>query len=257
MDLQLSGKRAIVLGGTRGIGRAIADLLAEEGAHVAVCARNQTQLDETVASLSAKGVKAFGGAVDISDGAQLRSWIAEAAEQLGGVDVLSSNASALTTGNSEDEWRRLFEIDLMGAIRSFETALPHLTRAAAASGDAAFVMISSVSAAEASSGLSAYGAVKAALIHVAKGLAREHAAKGVRVNVVSPGTVFFEGGVWGNVKERAPDFFTSVLKRNPTGRMATPEEIAAATIFLASPASRFTTGANLVVDGAITSRVNF
>lgn len=257
MDLRLKGKKAVVLGGTRGIGRAIAVTLAAEGSDVAICARNPAQLDEAVASLAAQGGKAFGGSVDIADGAQLRSWIARAAEQLGGIDVLISNASALTTGNTEDEWRRLFEVDLMGAVRSFETALPHLTQAASTSGDAAFVTISSVSAAEASNGLSAYGAIKASLIHVAKGLAREHAAKGVRVNVVSPGTVYFEGGVWGNVEQRAPDFFKSMIKRNPTGRMATPEEIAAATVFLASPASRFTTGVNLVVDGAITSRVNF
>lgn len=256
MDLQLKGKKAIVTGGTRGIGRAIAETLATEGADVAICARKAEEVDEAVASLSAKGVKAFGGVVDIADGEGLRRWIADVAGQLGGLDILVSNASALTTGNSDEEWRRLFEIDLMGAVRSFNAAMPFLTEAAAQRGDAAFVIISSVSAAEASS-LSAYGAVKASLIHVAKGLAREHAAKGVRTNVVSPGTVYFKGGVWGNVEERAPDFFNTMLKRNPTGRMATPEEIAAATTFLASPVSKFTTGVNLVVDGAITTRVNF
>lgn len=256
MDLQLKGKKAIVTGGTRGIGRAIAETLATEGADVAICARKPEEVDEAVASLSAKGVKAFGGVVDIADSDRLRGWIADVAGQLGGLDILVSNASALTTGNSDEEWRRLFEIDLMGAVRSFNAAMPFLTEAATQRGDAAFVIISSVSAAEASS-LSAYGAVKASLIHVAKGLAREHAAKGVRTNVVSPGTVYFKGGVWGNVEARAPDFFNTMLKRNPTGRMATPEEIAAATTFLASPVSKFTTGVNLVVDGAITTRVNF
>ena len=136
---------------------------------------------------------------DIADRASLTGWIAQAADQLGGLDILVSNASALTVGNSEEEWRRLFEIDLMGAVRSFETALPHLTEAAARTGDAAFVIISSVSAAEASA-LSAYGAMKASLIHVAKGMARQHAAQGVRTNVVSPGTVYFKGGVWGNIE---------------------------------------------------------
>lgn len=255
MDLQLKGKKAIVTGGSRGIGRAIAEALAAEGADVGLCARHEGQLQEAVESLKSKGVNALGQSVDIRDGARLKAWIAETATALGGLDILVSNASALTTGNSEEEWRSLFEVDLLGAVRSFEAALPFLTQAAA-NGDAAFVIISSVSAAEASS-LSAYGAIKASLIHVAKGLAREHAAKGVRTNVVSPGTVYFEGGVWANVEARAPDFFKSMIKRNPTGRMATAEEIAAAATFLASPASRFTTGVNLVVDGAITQRVNF
>ena len=256
MDLQLKGKRAIITGATRGIGRAIAETLATEGADVAIRARKADEVQEAVASLSAMGVNAVGGVVDIADGPALRQWIAEAAGRLGGLDILVSNASALTTGNSDDEWRRLFEIDLMGAVRSFEAALPFLGEAAEQRGDAAFVIISSVSAAEASA-LSAYGAVKASLIHVVKGLAREHAAKGIRTNVVSPGTVYFKGGVWGNVEAHAPEFFKTMLKRNPTGRMATPEEIAAATTFLASPVSKFTTGVNLVVDGAITTRANF
>lgn len=256
MDLQLRGKTAIVTGASRGIGRAIAELLAAEGADVAICARKPDEVGAAVASLEGHGVRALGGVVDIADGEALKRWIAETATALGGLDILVSNASALTTGNGEGEWRRLFEIDLMGAVRSFESAQPYLTEAAARRGDAAFVIISSVSAAEAAS-LSAYGAIKASLIHVAKGIAREQAAKGVRANVVSPGTVYFKGGVWGNVEENAPDFFKSMIKRNPTGRMATPEEIAAATVFLASPVSKFTTGVNLIVDGAITQRVNF
>lgn len=143
----------------------------------------------------------------------------------------------------------------MGAVRSFDAAKPFLTKAAAESGDAAFVMIASISAAEATSP-GAYGAVKAALIHFAKGVAKENAPAHIRANVVLPGTVFFEGGVWGNVKAGAPAFET-MIKRNPMGRMATPQEIAAATVFLASPLSAFTTGSNLVVDGGISARVNF
>jgi 3-oxoacyl-[acyl-carrier protein] reductase len=118
------------------------------------------------------------------------------------------------------------------------------------------VIISSVSAAE-TSAPSAYGAIKAALIHFAKGVAREAASKRLRCNVISPGTIYFKGGVWGNAEEQAPDFFKMMVGRNPTGRMGRPEEIAAAVAFLASPLSAFTTGVNLVVDGAITQRVNF
>ncbi|HZZ87762.1 MAG TPA: SDR family oxidoreductase [Caulobacteraceae bacterium] len=256
MDLQLEGKRAIVTGASRGIGRAIAELLAAEGASVAICARGQGGVDEVVAALEAKGATAFGAAVDIADGPALKAWIKDAAERLGGLDVLVSNASALTRGASEEDWKAMYDIDLMGAVRALEAARPFLEQAGAEHGDAAFIITSSVSAAEASAP-AAYGAIKAALIHFAKGVAREAAPRHLRCNVVSPGTVFFEGGVWGQTKAHAPDFFKMMIARNPTGRMATPQEIAAATVFLASPLSAFTTGINMVVDGAITQRANF
>ena len=256
MDLQLRGKKAIVTGASRGIGRSIAELLASEGADVAICARGADQVAEAVASLQSKGVKAFGQVADIADGPAFKSFITSSAEQLGGVDILVSNASALGAGAGEDQWKNLFDIDIMGAVRAFDAARPYLTEAAKAKGDAAFIIISSVSAAETTT-ISPYGAMKAALIHYAKGVAKEGAALGLRCNVVSPGTVFFEGGVWGNVKANSPQFFETMIKRNPTGRMATPEEIANATAFLASPVSAFTTGVNLLVDGAISARVNF
>lgn len=256
MDLRLKGKKAVVTGASRGIGRAIAELLAEEGADVAICARNEAQVQAAVAELKRHGGAAWGRSVDIADGAALKGFVQQAGETLGGIDVLVSNASALTVASRDEDWQALLDIDVLGAKRSFEAAKPFLESAAQANGDAAFVIISSVSAAEAS-GASAYGAMKAALIHLAKGLARENAAKKIRANVVSPGTVFFEGGVWGNAKAQNPQFFEAMLKRNPTGRMATPEEVAAAAVFLASPRSGFTTGVNLLVDGAISARVNF
>jgi 3-oxoacyl-[acyl-carrier protein] reductase len=253
MDLQLSGKRAIVTGASRGIGRAIAEALAAEGAQVAICARGQAGVDDVVQAI---GGKAFGAAVDIADGPALKHWIGESAERLGGLDILVSNASALSAGNSEEDWERMFQVDMMGAVRALEAARPFLEAVGEARGDAAFIITSSVSAAEASAP-SAYGAMKAALIHFAKGVARQGAPRHLRCNVVSPGTVYFKGGVWGNREEQAPDFFKMMIARNPTGRMATPQEIAAATVFLASPVSAFTTGINMVVDGAITQRANF
>jgi len=255
MDL-LKGKTAVVTGASRGIGKSIAEAFADEGANVAICARNADQVAAVVKELEGRGVKAWGAAVDIADGPALAGFIKQAGETLGGIDVLVSNASALVQGNGEDAWKAMFDIDMMGAVRSFEAARPFLEAAAAKSGDAAFVITSSISAAE-TDDPNCYGAMKAALIHWAKGVARQNAPKKVRCNVVSPGTVFFEGGVWGNVKQGAPAFFDTMLKRNPTGRMATPEEIAAATVFLASPRSGFTTGSNLVVDGAISRRANF
>ncbi|HEY8004898.1 MAG TPA: SDR family oxidoreductase [Phenylobacterium sp.] len=256
MDLQLKGKVAVVTGATRGIGRAIAETFADEGASVAICARNADQVAETVKALEARGVKAWGQAVDIADGESLKAFVEGAAAALGGIDILVSNASALVQGTQDANWQAMLEIDILGAVRSFAAAKPFLEAAGEAKGDAAFIITSSVSAAEAARP-DAYGAMKAAQVHYAKGVARDNAAKRIRCNVVSPGTVFFEGGVWGNVKANMPDFFQEMLKRNPTGRMATPEEIAAATVFLASPRSAFTTGINMLVDGAISSRVNY
>lgn len=256
MDLGLKGKKAIILGGTRGIGRAIADTLAKEGADVAVCARNAGQVAEAVAALKGFGVNATGAGVDIMDGAALKAWIAKAGAELGGIDILVSNAGAMAQGNDVSAWEQNFRLDVLGAVNAFEAAQPMLADAAAKKGDAAFVIIASISAAVAEMADS-YGPVKASLIHMAKGLARQHAKAGVRVNVVSPGMVYFEGGVWHMVETNMPDFFKKQLARNPTGRCATPQEIANAAVFLASPVSSYTTGSNLIVDGAISNRVNF
>jgi 3-oxoacyl-[acyl-carrier protein] reductase len=254
--LGLKGKSAVILGGTRGIGRAIADTLAGEGTNVAICARNAAQVKDAVASLRDRGVRATGASVDILDGTALKSWIASAAGELGGIDLLFSNAGAMAQGGDPASWEQNFRLDVLGAVNAFEAARPFLEKAGERNGDAACVIISSVSAAQADVA-SSYGPVKAALIHMAKGLARQYAPKKIRVNVVSPGTVYFKGGVWNMAEQTAPERFKQALARNPTGRMATPQEIANAAVFLASPASSFTTGSNLIVDGAISSRVNF
>lgn len=256
MDLGLKGRSALILGGTRGIGRAIAETLAKEGANVGICARNADQVAAAVAELKAMGVKATGASVDVTDGEALKAWIGKAAGELGGLHILISNAGAMAQGNDPDAWTQNFQLDVLAAVNAFDAAEPHLAQAAKEAGDAAFVIISSISAALADRADS-YGPMKAALIHMAKGLARQHAKAGIRVNVVSPGMVFFEGGVWDMVKKNAPDFFEQANARNPTGRCATPQEIADAAVFLASPRSTYTTGSNLIVDGAVSNRVNF
>ena len=256
MDLQLKSKRAVVLGGTRGIGRAIAETFAAEGADVAICARNAEQVEEAVAALRKTGVRASGAAVDIAKADALKAWVESVAQTFGGIDILVSNASALQLGAHTDAWEALLKIDILGAVNAFEAARPHLEKAAAERGDASVVMISSVSAVE-TQNAQAYGALKAALIHYAKGLAREMAKRRVRVNVVSPGTIYFKGGVWHMIEQNMPDRYKMAMNANPTGRMGTPQEIANATVFLSSPLSSFTTGANWIVDGAITQRVNF
>lgn len=256
MDSQLKGKNCIILGGTRGIGRAIADTLADEGANVAICARNGDQVAAAVAELKAKGVSATGGSVDVTNGEDLKAWITSTAETLGGIDILISNAGAMAQGNDPESWKQNFNLDVLGAVNAFDAAEPFLGKAADEKGDAAFVIIASISAAVADNAGS-YGPIKAALIHMAKGLARQHAKRGIRTNVVSPGMVYFEGGIWHQVEQNMPDFFKQALSRNPTGRCASPQEIANAAVFLASPLSSYTTGSNLIVDGTVSNRVNF
>lgn len=256
MDLQVKGKNCVILGGTRGIGRAIADTLADEGANVAICARNADQVATAVSEIKSKGVNATGASVDVTSEDQLKAWIKSAGEELGGIDILISNAGAMAQGNDPASWKQNFNLDLLGAVNAFDAAEPFLGKAADEKGDAAFIMIASISAAVADNAGS-YGPIKAALIHMAKGLARQHAKRGIRTNVVSPGMVYFEGGIWHQVEQNMPDFFKQAIARNPTGRCATPQEVANAAVFLASPLSSYTTGSNLIVDGTVSNRVNF
>jgi len=256
MDLGINGKRVVVIGGGRSIGRAIAEAFASEGASVALCARSSDQVNDTVTALKVKGATALGAAVDVKDGAQVAGFVEAAAAAFEGIDVLVSNASAMAFTRGEEDWRAMVEVDLLGAVRSFDAAKPFLLASAETHGDAAFVVISSASAIE-TNGPAPYGAIKAALIHYAKGVARENAPKKLRCNVVSPGMVFTEDGAWGRMKVDNPTLYAEMLGRNPMRRMATADEIAASVVFLASPRSAFTSGAHLVIDGAKPARVNF
>ncbi len=256
MNLKLRGRKAIITGATRGIGRAIAETLAAEGVDLGICARHDDPVKKTVATLKRFGGNVTGAAIDVANGPSLKGWISEAGESLGGIDILVCNASAMATLNNECDWKSSFQTDLMGTVRAVEAAKPFLECAGAQSGDASIVIISSVSAAEAFFE-SAYGATKAALIHFAKGIARREASKHVRANVVSPGMVYFKGSVWSTLEEQSPENFKRSLGLNPMGRMGSPSEIANAVAFLASPVSSFTSGVNLVIDGALMARVNY
>jgi 3-oxoacyl-[acyl-carrier protein] reductase len=253
MDLGLKGLKAIVTGGSKGIGRRCADAFAAEGAHVAVCARNGQEVDETVAAITAKGVTGFGQALDVADKAALEGWIEASADALGGIDIVVANVSALAVTDDEASWRKQFEVDMLHSVNTVNAAMPYLEK----SKHPSIVLISSVSGREIDFTGPAYGAFKAALIHYAHGLAYKLAPKMIRVNSVSPGNTYFEGGVWHWIENNNPELFKQALDLNPTGRMATPEEIAKGVVFLASPASSFTTGTNLVIDGALTKGVQY
>jgi 3-oxoacyl-[acyl-carrier protein] reductase len=245
VDFDLKGKKAVVTGGTRGIGRAIVETLAGEGCDVALCARNAGQVEEAVAALKQKGVKASGGAVDVADTKALKQWIGGAAQALGGLDIFIANVSALAMGMDEESWRRSLEVDVMGTVFGCEAAIPFLEKSQAG----ALVEIAGATR--------PYASVKAALVPYVKALARNLAAKKIRANMVSPGTIYFKGGVWDVTEQKNPDYFKAMVARNPSGRMGTPQEVANAAVFLASPRASFISGANLIVDGALTQRVQF
>jgi 3-oxoacyl-[acyl-carrier protein] reductase len=250
MDLGLEGLKAVVTGGSRGIGRAIVERLVGEGARVAFCARN----GDAVAALESQlGRAARGACLDVTDARTLKGWIDEAATEMGGIDILVPNVSALGGTLGDEGWRRGFEVDIMGTVRAVDAALPYLE----ASRHGSIVVISSTAALESLVGMRPYNSVKAALINYTSGLADDLAARGIRANAVSPGTIYFTDGVWGERERESPAFFESMLKRNPLGRMGTPQEVASAVAFLASPAASFITGANLVVDGGLTRRVQY
>jgi 3-oxoacyl-[acyl-carrier protein] reductase len=251
MDLGLKGLRAVVTGGTKGIGRAIAQTLAGEGAHIAYCARNAEEVTQTAKDFSSHGVTVLGRVVDVADGPALAAFVNEAAAAMGGIDIVVANVSALALPNEEVNWQRSFDVDMMGTVRLVNAAMPHLEK----SGKASIVTISSVSGREIDFAAGPYGAFKAAIVHYTQGLAYHLAGKHIRANTVSPGNTYFPGGVWNQIEHGNPELYNMALGMNPTGRMGTPQEMANAAVFLASPAASFITGTNLVVDGALTKGV--
>jgi 3-oxoacyl-[acyl-carrier protein] reductase len=251
MDLQLTGRKALISGASRGIGRAIAIELAREGCDLALCARGAEPLEALAKEL---GGRVYTQAVDVSDEQAVAGFVDAAAEQLSGLDIVVSNVSAGGL-KGPDQWRLSFDADLLAFVRMVEAAVPHLERSDAA----AIVAIGTTSAFDTLPPTSAnsYAALKAAVLEHASGLGHALARKGIRVNTVSPGPVDFPGGAWDKLHEGRPEFYEGIRARIPLGRLGRAEEVARAVTFLASPAASFCTAVNLVVDGGFVSRVQF
>ncbi len=251
MDLGLTGKRALITGATKGIGRAIAETLLAEGASVAICARTAADVDTAVAELSAKGT-AIGGCVDASDGDSLRAWVADSATKLGGIDIYIHNTSGKPARKLEG-WKNNFDIDLMALLHGVEAATPFLS-----DGGGSLLSIGTTAVSEHfASGSGSYSAFKAAVTNWTLGQAQVLGAKGIRCNVVSPGPIFIDGGDWDRIKQGMAPFFEATEKGHPGGALGTGQDVADAVAFLVSSRAAHINGVNLTVDGGFLKRVNY
>jgi len=245
MSFDFTGKRVVVAGGSRGIGRSIALGFAQAGAIVSICARGEASLRKTQDELSAFGVPAHAATCDLGIEAEVKGYVAEAAEALGGLDVLINNASGFGQSDDEAGWAASLNVDLMATVRASQAAIPFLARNPCSS----IVNISSIAGYRPTTRSVPYAAVKAAVIQYTQSQAAGLARQGVRVNCVAPGSVEFPDGVWEQRKTDNPDLYGRTLKSIPFGRLGRPEEIADVVLFLASPLARWVTGQTLVADG--------
>ena len=253
MDLQLKDKVVLITGSSKGIGFALASTLAAEGCHVGICARNADDVASAAEKLRAFGVKVHGEVVDVTDSSSLEGWIKTCADELGGVDGFVANVSAGGADAEESGWRSNFEADVLASWKAVNAVKPYLEKSSCGS----IVSISSTAALEAFAGAVPYGAMKAALLNYFGNLAQDLAPLGIRVNSVSPGPVFIDGGAWDDIKQAMPEVYESTVAMIPAGRMGKAEEVCTQIALLLSPISGYTTGTNVVIDGGFTKRIQF
>jgi len=244
MEIAFNGKRAVVCGGSRGIGRAIALGLAQAGADVSICARGAETLEATRTEIAAFGHSAHAGVCDLGDAEAIGRYISEAAGALGGIDILVNNASGFGSSDDEAGWAVSIAVDMMAVVHATHAALPFLRTS-----KGTVVNTSSISAMRSAARQAPYGAIKAAVIHYTMTQAAMYARDGIRVNGVAPGSIEFPGGVWDRRKSDNPNLYNAILRSIPFGRLGHPEEVANAVLFLASPLASWITGQTIVVDG--------
>ena len=251
MELGLRGKKAIVTGATKGIGRGVLDLLVAEGADVGFCARTEDEVARAVDALQGPDNQVVGEPVNVRDGQSYKAWLDRTVAALGGCDIFIPCVSGGGGMDSEKNWVRNFEIDMLHTVRGCDALMPHLEK----SGCGSIVIIGSTNAVETFAAPMAYNAIKAGLVTYSKQLSQFVGKKGVRVNTVSPGPIYFDGGAWEMIKGTQPKFYEWALKQIPNGRMGTVDEIARVIVFVASPAASLITGANVIADNGFTKRV--
>lgn len=244
MEISFRGKKVVVGGGSRGIGRSIALAFAAEGADVAICARGPEGLKAAEAQLREHGAKVFGMSCDLGDESQVARYVNEAANVLGGINVLINNASGVGVKDDESGWLVSIDVDLLGTVRATRAAIPHLEKT-----KGNIINISSISGLMAVPRSIPYAAVKAALINYTMGQGLALAAKHIRVNAIAPGSIEFPGGIWDRRRTSDPELYQRILKNIPWGRYGSPDEIARVALFLAGDLASWVTGQTIVVDG--------
>lgn len=245
MAFDFKGKRVVVCGGSRGIGRSIALGFAAAGAGVSICARGEEALKATAAEIAAHGVTAHYAPCDLADGDAIAAYLPAAAKALGGIDILINNASGFGMGDTEEGWQKGLNVDVMATVRASHAAMPYLE----ASSGASIVNVASISGYRPSIRTAAYAAVKAAVIQYTTSQAAVLAPKGIRANCVAPGSIEFPGGSWEQRKTSDPALYNRILGSIPFKRLGTPQEVANVVLFLASPYAGWVTGQTVVVDG--------
>ena len=242
---QLDGRRVLVAGGSRGIGRCMALAFAQAGASVSVCARGAAGLDGLKAEAQATGLRLHTHAADLADPAQIGAWLRAAADTLSGIDVLVNNATGYGMTDDEDGWAASLQIDLLAAVRASRLALPWLRTAT----DACILNVSSIAAQQPRPGAAPYAAAKAALSHYTTSQALALAPDRIRVNAIAPGSIAFDDGLWDRRRTEDPALYHATLAKIPFGRFGQPQEVADVALFLCSPLARWITGQILAVDG--------
>ncbi len=249
MDLGLKGKVAMVSGASRGIGRAIALGLAEEGCRLSLCARGQEDLDRTAGEVQSRGTEVLALVADVTREGDAQHWVEETQRRFGRIDILVNNVGAGRPGGnlavSEEEWRAGFELNFFSALRLCQKVVPLMQKQQ----EGCVINVASIYGRE-WGGPMTYNAAKAALISLSKTMARDLARQGIRVNSVAPGSILFPGGVWEQRQKEAPEAIAAFVRSElPFGRFGTPEEVADVVVFLASERARWVSGASITVDG--------